>query len=159
MLGLCSRTQFLTSSPAAIISWVMSVHFVAIANTSWHSIVSAIIPPRTSSHLSRLICPNLLSFYVVYLIDPSWVTSPKLNSCSSFPISNISVTGNSIIPAAQAKNIGVIPYTLSHTPYPVCLKIQLVLTSKYIHNPNIFQRSYCYPVMRRATTSEADTQL
>ena len=38
--------------------------------------------------------------------------------------------------------VGVIPYTSSHTSYPICLEIQLALTSEYIHNPNIFRYSY-----------------
>lgn len=38
--------------------------------------------------------------------------------------------------------VGVIPYTSSHTSYPICLEIQLALTSQYIHNPNIFQYSH-----------------
>lgn len=72
------------------------------------------------------------------------VNKSKVELLVSFPISNTSVTHNFIIPSAQVKTVGAIPYTLSHTPLSVCLGIQLVLTSKYIHNPNIFQWSYCY---------------
>ena len=66
------------------------------------------------------------------------VNKSKVELLVSFPISNTSVTHNFIIPSAQVKTVGAIPYTLSHTPLSVCLGIQLVLTSSISIIPTSF---------------------
>ena len=133
----CCRNWTLISSLAAIIYWIISVHFPALANAyQWHIFPAVILLWPSYSLLSRLIHRSLFSLSAYLFNDRFKVNMSNTELLIFAPVFNTWITGNSVILTSRAK---IVSHSLHFIPSPICLEIQLALISKYIQNPNIFQ--------------------
>ena len=109
------RTRTLISSLAAIIYWMISVHFPALANASqWYIFPAVILLWSSDSLLSRLIHQSLFSLSIYLFNDCFKANMSKTELLIFAPVFNTWITGNTVVLTSRAKIVGVTPYASSH---------------------------------------------